>query len=78
MPAIPTRPTCLAQWGDDPSAFCHVLEDELDLIEQRRRHVEDQSADDRDALHARPIAADAHVQAHFALANKPERAMSTA
>jgi hypothetical protein len=28
-------------WGDDPSAFWHVLEDELDLIASRRRHLEE-------------------------------------
>ncbi len=29
------------KWGDDPSAFWHVLEDELDLIVKRRRHLEE-------------------------------------
>jgi len=33
-------------WGDDSSAFCHVLQDELDLILERRRHVEDASSED--------------------------------
>ena len=28
-------------WGDDPSAFWHVLEHELDLIVKRRRHLEE-------------------------------------
>ncbi|MFI5457641.1 MAG: hypothetical protein ACHRXM_19535 [Isosphaerales bacterium] len=32
------------QWGDDASSFCHVLQDELDLIRERRRRVEDASA----------------------------------
>ena len=36
------------RWGVDASAFCHVLEDELDLIWQRRRHVEGPSADGGD------------------------------
>jgi Catalase len=36
------------QWGDDSSAFCHVLQEELELIRQRRQHVEDPSADGGD------------------------------
>ena len=37
------------QWGDDPSASWHVLEDELDLIDKRRRHLAElpSHADDR-------------------------------
>jgi hypothetical protein len=36
-PSPDDLPPC---WGNDSSAFCHVLEAELDLIEARRRQVE--------------------------------------
>ena len=59
------------EWGDDSSAFWHVLQDELDLILDRRRHAEDRSADDRDLQHPRPIAAGADEQADFAKIGRP-------
>jgi len=45
------------RWGDDSSAFCHVLQDELALIRERRRHVEHASADGGDGR-SDPAAAD--------------------
>jgi hypothetical protein len=41
------------RWGADSSAFYRVLRDELDLIRQRRRHVEVPSADSGDGRHER-------------------------
>ncbi len=35
------------EWGHDQSAFFHVLDDELDLIRKRRRHLEDSSRADQ-------------------------------
>jgi hypothetical protein len=64
-PPTPTRPTCL-QWGDDSSAFCHVLQHELDLIRERRRHVEGPYADGGDGLQQRPSAAASGEQAELA------------
>jgi hypothetical protein len=33
-------------WGDDPSGFWHVLERELDLIDERRRHLGEARSED--------------------------------
>lgn len=41
------------RWGSDRSAFCHVLQAELDLIQERRRHVESPSADRDHGRHRR-------------------------
>ncbi len=41
------------RFGNDSSAFCHVLQAELDLIGERRRHWENPSADRHHARHRR-------------------------
>ena len=49
------------RWGDDPSAFWHVLDDELDLIIEKRRHLEELRSENkahRISLQPRPARAD--------------------
>jgi len=62
------------RWGDDSSAFCHVLQDELDLIQQRRRHVEGPSADGRDGRHRRPAAAGSGEESELAVDDRSDPA----
>jgi len=73
-PADPDPADLPPQWGDDSSAFCHVLEDELDLIRQRRRHVEDRFADGGDGRHQRPSAAGSGEQAELAIDGRSDSA----
>jgi len=56
-PSDPDPANLPPQWGDDSSAFCHVLQDELALIRERRRHVDGASADGGDG-HSNPAGAD--------------------
>ncbi|MGO9465422.1 MAG: hypothetical protein ACLQIB_24735 [Isosphaeraceae bacterium] len=55
------------RWGDDSSAFCHVLRDELDLIRQRRRQIEGPSAEGGDGEQGRPPEAGSAEQAELAI-----------
>jgi hypothetical protein len=46
-------------WGDDPSAFWHVLEAELNLVAERRKHLEGLGSDHHTTSDQAPAAADA-------------------
>jgi len=56
-PSDPDPTNLPPQWWNDSSAFCHVLQHELALIRERRRHVEGALADRGDG-HSNPAGAD--------------------
>jgi hypothetical protein len=55
-PADPDPTDSPPQWGADSSAFCHVLDAELELIRQRRAHVEGTPTEQGDSPGARAVA----------------------
>jgi len=73
-PSDPDPANLPPQWGDDSSAFCHVLQDELDLIRERRRRVEDASAEGGDGRHRPPAAAGSGGRAELAVHGRPDAA----
>jgi len=62
------------RWGDDSSAFCHVLEDELDLIRQRRQHFEGSAPAGGNSAHRLSTAVRSEEQAELATREQSDSA----